>query len=525
MLHATATMSTISEQQQKFKDEALESDAQDPLRHLRDEFIFPTIADLHSKTVLDRDSRDTSSEQECLYFCGNSLGLQPKLVQERVTEHLSFWGQRGVFGHFTKANDTKLKMWTEVDDQAAEMVAPIVGADPEEVAAMDTLTGNLHLAMASFYTPTKEKHKIIIESKAFPSDHYAVESQLRQHNLSPKESLITIEPTEKNFPLLTTQQICDVITEHAATAALVLLPGIQYYTGQLFDIPTITAHAHSLNLLIGWDLAHAVGNVPLSLHDWNVDFAVWCHYKYVNAGPGAIGGLFVHEKHGHVDREALKQGNVEKAFRHRLAGWWSVHKKERFEMKTDISTSFVPRPGAWGFQMSNPCVIALAALQGSLEVFAKTDMAAVRRKSLAMTGYIERLFEYYRKSVWSDKGQDPPFWIITPKDPAARGAQLSVQIKMGLLDPILEKLEAAGVVLDERKPDVLRVAPAPLYNTFEECWRFAWMLTEICKAVTDESYKLDLSLVQPSAANGLQNDGKSAMVNGAKDKQAWSDIK
>lgn len=282
--------------------------------------------------------------------------------------------------------------------------------------------------------------------------------------------------------------------------------------------------------MIGWDLAHAVGNVPLQLHDWDVDFAVWCHYKYVNAGPGALGGLFVHSKHTAIDKTALAHGDVQTAYRHRLAGWWGVDVKERFEMKTDIGTSFVPRPGAWGYQMSNPCVLALAALQGSLEVFAKTDMQALRKKSVAATGFLERQLKHYLKDEWTSKGKEAPFWIITPQDPEARGAQLSVQLGPGLLNTVMELLEGAGVVLDERKPDVIRAAPAPLYNTFEECWRFAWMLNEIVKKAVDDKYELDLSIVQPKAAangvNGLNGvNGGSVMVEGGEGKQAWEDIK
>ena len=298
------------------------------------------------------------ASEPSIYFCGNSLGLQPRRTSQRISSHLLAWASKGVLGHFTEHDDSPLPPFLDIDDTAAEFMAPIVGAKKSEVAVMETLTANLHLLMASFYQPTKERYKIVMEGKAFPSDHvgtspifqlyeysisdrlltqYAVESQIHHHNLDPKDAMILIEPPDSELATVTTSHVLSVIDEHASSTALILLPGIQYYSGQYFDIQTITAHAHSHGIIIGWDLAHAVGNVDVQLHDWNVDFAAWCNYKYVNSGPGAIAALFVHEEHGKVERGAA--GDVE--FRPRLSGWWGGDKGIRFEMgKGEPATIF-----------------------------------------------------------------------------------------------------------------------------------------------------------------------------------------
>jgi kynureninase len=375
-----------------------------------------------------------------------------------------------------------------------------VGALPSEVAIMESLTANLHFLMASFYKPTKERYKIILEGKAFPSDHYAVGSQIRHHSLDPAEAMILISPPEgSKSPLLRTDHILNIIDTHAESTALLLLPGVQFYTGQYFDIPTITTYAQERGITVGWDLAHAVGNVPLQLHDWNVDFAAWCNYKYMNCGPGAIGGLFVHEKHGQVDETSGETKGVETGYTPRLAGWWGSSKSTRFAM----TNQFSPIPGAAGWQVSNPSAIDTSAVLASLEVFGMTDIASLREKSLKITGYLEDL-------LLATSEQDRRYEIITPKEQEQRGAQLSVKLEEGLLDTVMEFLEEEGVVVDERRPDVIRVAPAPLYNTYEDCWNFVSVFREAIKK-----------------AKSAKDHGKggSVLVQGGMDKGAWSDIK
>ncbi|BDD58179.1 Kynureninase 1, variant 2 [Monascus purpureus] len=354
-------------------------------------------------------------------------------------------------------------------------MAPVVGALQSEVAVMGTLTANIHLLMASFYRPTKENYKIILEGKAFPSDHFAVESQIQHHGLDPKDAMVLIEPEDPTNPILGTEQILRVIDDNASDAALILLPAIQFYTGQYFDIKKITAHAHSKGLLIGWDCAHAAGNVGLRLHDWDVDFAAWCTYKYLNSGPGGMAGLFVHERHGQVnpgkDSETV-------SFRPRLTGWWGSDKATRFLM----NNKFFPQPGAAGYQLSNPSVLDMNAVVASLQLFNQTSMADVRKKSLDLTGYLEHLL----LTLPFDFPNGKPFKIMTPANPAERGAQLSLLLTPGLLDSVLESLEQNGVVVDERKPDVIRVAPAPLFNTYTEVWEFCQIFLCACRDAVEK---------------------------------------
>ncbi|KAK2737364.1 Kynureninase (L-kynurenine hydrolase) [Myotisia sp. PD_48] len=437
-------------------------DHADPLKEFRDQFIIPTKKDLTRKTLVAPSEEEPSSP--CIYFCGNSLGLQPKNSRKYIDRFLQSWATKGVMGHFTPHDDEYLPPYLHMDDKAAELMAPIVGASPSEVAIMNTLTANLHFLMASFYCPTKDKFKIILEGKAFPSDHFAIESQIRHHGFDPKEGMVLIEPRDPSIPLLTTEQILETIDQHASTTALILLPGIQYYTGQYFDIKRITAYAHSHGLLIGWDCAHAVGNVELKLHEWDVDFAAWCTYKYVNSGPGSMGGLFVNERHGIVD-----MSNTSEPFRPRLSGWWGGDKGIRFIM----DTNFVPRPGAAGFQVSNPSALDMTPVLASLEIFNKATMAAIRKKSVDLTAFLENL-------LLNIDHHDKLFTILTPTDPTARGAQLSVRLQPGLLEHVFASLLANGVVLDERKPDVIRVAPAPLYNTYTDVWDFVQILRDAC---------------------------------------------
>ncbi|KAF3892974.1 Kynureninase [Trichophyton interdigitale] len=442
-------------------------DEQDPLRDFRKEFIIPSKADLTRPTLAPPTGEEArKSEESCVYLCGNSLGLQPVSTSEHVNSYLRSWALKGVLGHTEPHTDQLTAEWLNIDDRAPELMAPLVGAKESEVALMGTLTGNLHLLMASFYKPTKERYKIIFEGKAFPSDHFAIESQARHHGLDPEDAMVLIEPVSEDYPVLETSQILSVIDAHADTAALILLPGIQYYTGQFFDMKTITAHAHSKGLMVGWDCAHAVGNVELQFHDWDVDFAVWCSYKYLNSGAGAMAGLFVHEKHGLV---------TEDSFRPRLSGWWGSDKSSRFIM----DNKFVPRPGAAGYQVSNPSALDLAAVTASLKVFNRATMQALRRKSVKLTAYLEYLID----SEFPSKSERP-FTIITPSDPDMRGAQLSLRLKAGLLDPVFSCLLRNGVVLDERRPDVIRVAPAPLYNSFEDVWLFVRELRVACDEAT-----------------------------------------
>lgn len=461
------------------REEAVQLDKEDLLGYLRAEFVYPSKQDLKSPTLANDLNTLSADATPSLYLCGNSLGLQPKRAAIRISEHMTAWAKKGVYGHFKKHDDSGLAGFLEMDAQAATMMAPIVGALPHEVAVAETLTANLHLLMSSFYTPTREKHKIIMESKAFPSDHHAVESQITHHGFNPQDSMICIQPVNSGSATLTTSHVLSVIDEHASTTALILLPGVQFYTGQLLDIKSITDHAHSHGIMIGWDLAHAVGNVELSLHEWDVDFAVWCSYKYLNAGPGAIAGMFVHSNHGLVDQTAFETGR--RAYRPRLAGWWGGDKSIRFEM----GTRFVPIPGAQGFQVGNPSSLAIGALVASLEVFRLVGMRALREKSMALTGYLERLL--LDSPLAHETGRERPYEIITPSNAAERGAQLSIRVQPCFLDRLLSDLESHGVVVDERKPDVIRVAPTPLYNTFQEVWDFVSIFTAACRQASGKA--------------------------------------
>jgi kynureninase len=507
---------------------ARKEDEKDSLSRLRKEFIIPTKGDLRNKKYGFQQKTDASHDahsddnEESIYFCGNSLGLQPRRTRDYVNRYLDTWASKGVFGHFTDY-DGGLPPWLHLDDATKAQSAKIVGALPSEVVVMETLTANLHLLMSSFYRPTADRWKIIIEGKAFPSDHvrarplphyakannmqYAALSQIAHHNL-PASSLITITPPSESSPYLSTEHILSVISQHAATTALVLLPGIQFYSGQFLDIELITRHCHSNGIPIGWDLAHAVGNVELKLHEWNVDFAAWCNYKYMNGGPGTIGGLFVHEAHGKVEQQpthtsaatsskasasstangsAVSAENassttpskdVTLTYRPRLSGWWGSDKHSRFAM----ANKFVPIPGASGFQLSNPSALDMTSVLASLDVFSQTTMSALRERSIRLTGYLEARLLCYTSSPDGKSGkEEPPYSIITPSNPAERGAQLSVLLNPGLLDSVQAYIEARGVVVDERKPDVLRVAPAPLYNSFLDIHRFITVFHEACR--------------------------------------------
>ncbi|KAG4027709.1 hypothetical protein MFRU_027g00020 [Monilinia fructicola] len=445
------------------REYAVSQDAEDPLRRFRSEFLIPSTADLQARTLSSLESQSSSPGDPCVYLCGNSLGIQPRITPTRIEQYLKTWATQGVFGHFKPLSDSPLPTWLNVDSNASENIAPIVGALPSEVNVMQTLTTNLHLLMSAFYKPDVHgRHKIMLESKAFPSDHYAVESQIRHHNLSPATSMITLASQSISEPTLSTDYILKSIETHSKDTALLILPGVQFYTGQLFDIPLITRTARDYGIFVIWDLAHAVGNVPLYLHDWDVDAAAWCTYKYLNAGPGCIGGMFIHDRNTQVP-DPLDNTDAGTGFVNRLSGWWGNDKNTRFDMKNH----FVPIAGAAGFQLSNPSVLDITSLNASLEIFKLAGgMEVLRAKSVKITAYLEDLL---LDTAIYEKGR---FSIITPRDREQRGAQLSLQLADGLLDVVMKELELRGVVVDERQPNVIRVAPAPLYNSFEDVWKF-----------------------------------------------------
>ncbi len=385
---------------------------------------------------------------EKIYFCGNSLGLQSKAVSLAVEEELKTWRTEGVDGHFAKPNP-----WWTYHKRLKSSLAHIVGAKEHEVVAMNNLTTNLHLLMASFYRPTNSRYQIMIEGDAFPSDHYAVESQLRWHGFDPAQALIELHP-RAGKEVLHTEDILQAIEQHADSLALVLLPGIQYYTGQFFDMNAITESAQSVGATVGFDLAHAVGNVPMQLNNWNVDFAVWCSYKYLNSGPGNAGGAFVHERYANDTQLP------------RLAGWWGHREEDRFQMKP----GFKPMYGVDGWQLSNANILPLAAQRVSLEIVAEAGIDRIRKKSLKLTGFLE-------ECIQSIDPEGKYINIITPHNPEERGAQLSL-VFASRGKQVFEKLTQSGIIVDWREPSVIRVAPAPLYNTFTEVYRFSEILRE-----------------------------------------------
>ncbi len=383
-----------------------------------------------------------------IYFTGNSLGLQPKSAKSFINQELSDWATLGVEGHFHAK-----RPWLYYHKFSKKALAKLTGAKPMEVVTMNQLTVNLHLMMMSFYRPTSSRFKILTEAGAFPSDQYAFESQLKLHNLNPEEALIELKPRTGELTLRI-EDILKAIDEHSGQLALVIFGAVQYYSGQFFDIKKITEAGHRAGARVGFDLAHAIGNVPLSLHKHEVDFAVWCSYKYLNAGPGGIAGAFVHEKH--ADNPDLI----------RLAGWWGHQEKDRFMMKK----GFIPMPGADGWQLSNFPVMAGAVHLASLEIFEEAGIRNLRKKSVQLTGFLEFLL----KSI---KQNSDYFTIITSRHPDERGCQLSILIKKNG-KKIFDSISQAGVMADWREPDVIRVAPVPLYNTYEEVFQFVGILTK-----------------------------------------------
>jgi len=385
--------------------------------------------------------------KDVAYFCGNSLGLQPKSVGYLMQQELDDWAKYGVEGHFEARNP-----WFSYHHLFSERLAKIVGAKKEEVVATNTLTVNLHLLMLSFYRPQGKRYKILMEAGAFPSDQYAVETQVRMYGFDPEDAIIEISPKEGAY-IIEEDDIIKKIEEAGESLALVMIGGVNYYTGQFFDLKRITDAAHKAGAYAGFDLAHAVGNIPLQLHDWTVDFACWCSYKYMNSGPGGIGGLYVHEHHC----------SNPKIFR--LGGWWGNDEKTRFKMEK----GFIPQNNAGSWQMSNAPVFNMVAHNAALDIFDKAGMAALREKSERMTGYMEWLLKQVKHL---------PFTIITPTDPKRRGCQLSMLFGDRGRE-VFDKLTDAGVVADWREPNVIRIAPVPLYNTFEDCYRLYEVLMSI----------------------------------------------
>ncbi|EJP70018.1 kynureninase-like protein [Beauveria bassiana ARSEF 2860] len=461
-------------------DFAQRLDSQDKLSHLRYDFILPTKTSI-KKSALDGTLPSTAQINGAvangtpgedpdvgIYFVGNSLGAQPKAVRKYIDAQLETWASIGVNGHFKTMGNSPLAQWQDMAEDCAQKSADLVGASPSEIVIMNTLTINLHMMMASFYKPDAKRYKIILEWRPFPSDYYAIESQITWHGLDPEKTMVKVEPDENSY--MATDKILATIDEHAEETALLLLPGIQYYSGQLLDMPRITAYARERGIVVGWDLAHAAGNVELKLHDWDVDFACWCTYKYINAGPGAIAGAFIHERHGRVEWE---DGSDRPTYRPRLTGWYGGDKSVRFNM----DNKFVPTAGAGGFQASNPSALELANLAGALSVFNKTTMKDLRSKALVLTAYAEHLLDGILADAEDGAAAAAPlFRVLTPRDPLQRGTQLSVMLRDGLLDDIAAALELNGVLCDKRKPDVIRVAPVPLYSRFEDVWRFMQIL-------------------------------------------------
>jgi kynureninase len=407
---------------------AAQMDADDALRHFREKFYIPK----------------QPNGEEAIYFTGNSLGLQPKTARGYIEQELDDWVRLAVEGHLHAKTP-----WLPYHEFLTEQMAAIIGAKPIETVVMNSLTVNLHLLLVSFYRPMDERRKIVIEKGAFPSDQYAVASQIRFHGLEPRDFLIELTPRDGEATLRT-DDILESIEHYGDQIAMILLGGVNYYTGQAFDMQKITAAGHKAGAIVGFDLAHAAGNIELKMHDWDVDFAVWCSYKYLNGGPGAVGGAFVHERHANCNTIS------------RFAGWWGHEKETRFLMGPE----FRPIAGAEGWQVSNPPILQMAALRAALEIFDEAGMSAIRAKSEKLTGYLQFLLD----GIGDDR-----ISVITPSEPGQRGCQLSIRVQGG--DRTLhERILARGVSADWREPDVIRVAPVPLYNSFSDVFRFAEIL-------------------------------------------------
>jgi len=411
-------------------------DEKDELKKFRALFHFPSI-----------------NKNPTVYFCGNSLGLQPIKTKSYFEQELNDWANLGVEGHFIGKNP-----WLHYHKKFSESLAKLTGAKPKEVVAMNTLTTNLHLMLTTFYRPTSKRFKIITEAGSFSSDIYALSSQVKLHGFNPKQTIIELKPRKGEF-ILRTEDILKQIEKNKSSVALVMMGGVNYYTGQAFEMEVITKAAHKVGAKAGFDLAHAIGNIPLALHKWGVDFAVWCTYKYLNSGPGGVGGCFVHEKH------------VKNKSHIRLAGWWGHDEKSRFSMKP----LFKPTPTAEGWQLSNAPIFNMVAHKASLEIFDAVGMKALVKKSRLMTTFMEDLIKAKcnKKSTFKIK-------LITPGSIDERGCQLSIYVSKGG-EALFQKISEAGFVVDWRSPSVIRVAPTPLYNTFEEVYRFVDFIALHCK--------------------------------------------
>lgn len=411
-------------------DFATKADTADPLQRFRQRFAMPCSPD----------------GTEAVYFTGNSLGLMPRNAPDYVVREMRDWERLAVGGHTDATHP-----WLSYHEFLTDNMAAIIGAKPIETVVMNSLTVNLHLLMASFYRPTRDRFKIVIEKGAFPSDQYAIKSQIAFHKGSTTDWLIELTP-RPDESTLRTEDVVETIGREGDSIALIMLGGVNYYTGQAFDMRAITEAGHHAGAIVGFDLAHAAGNIELQLHDWDVDFAAWCSYKYLNGGPGAVGGAFVHERHANAFDLP------------RLAGWWGHDKETRFKMGPE----FRPIAGAEGWQISNPPILQMAALRASLEIFAEAGMDCLIEKSRKLTAYLEKLI---------DEIADERITVITPRYPEQRGCQLSIRVRGGDRS-VHVRLAERGVVADWREPDVIRVAPVPLYNSFSDVYRFSTLLRE-----------------------------------------------
>ena len=418
-------------------DFAKQLDEQDSLKYFRQKFFIPRY-----------------NGKDCIYFAGNSLGLEPKTTPQYVQQELDEWAKLGVDAHLEAKNP-----WLPYHEIFPKQLSKIVGCLPHEVVAMNSLTVNLHLLLVSFYRPSKERYKIICEYKAFPSDQYAMETQVKFHGLDPIDAIIEVKPREGEYSIRT-EDILSTIKQYGHQTALVLFAGVNYYTGQLFDMKTITEAAHNVGAYAGFDLAHAAGNVELHMHDRNADFACWCSYKYLNSGPGTVAGIYIHERH--AKNTALP----------RFAGWWGYTKETRFKMEK----GFEAIPTAEGWQLSNPSILSMAAHKASLDIFDEAGMEKLHAKRKMLSNYLLFIIDHCNSQF-----EEKMIEVITPREENAKGCQVSLlMLKKG--KEVFNELLRQGVVADWREPNVIRVAPTPLYNTFEEVWHFGEIVrTTICR--------------------------------------------
>ena len=413
---------------------AREMDKNDSLQHFRDNFYIPMV-----------------NGKESIYFAGNSLGLQPRSTQEYILGELEDWANYGVEGHLHARYP-----WLSYHELFPRLLQNLVGGEPEEIVVMNQLTVNLHILMTSFYRPTERRFKIICEAKAFPSDQYAIESQVMLHKMVPAEAIIEVGPAEGEYTI-STKDILAAIKTHGHETALVLFGGVNYYTGQVFDMEAITKAAHEAGAVCGLDLAHAVGNVPLRLHDWNVDFACWCSYKYLNSGPGSVAGAFIHERH--VSNTDIP----------RMAGWWGHDKESRFKMDKD----FIPMPTAEGWQLSNAPILSMAAHRASLDIFQEAGMHNIYAKARQLSDFLLHIIDEI-----NSRTPEPIITVITPRNEKEKGCQVSMLMRKNG-KAIFDGLISAGVIADWREPDCIRVAPVPLYNSFEDIYRFGEIISKM----------------------------------------------